>query len=301
MTGRIVTDTENFVAIDNGDFIEVAGKRYEVIGHAREMRFGIEDPKYWVKRVIDVETGERKIVKLAFFEAFDTTLSGVKIRCFRDPEKEGNILNLVKNHPHFMQGQVYRDIHGNNIRVLDVVRGQTFLSYIDTFKMSYDQYLEKILPGVLKQLIRVFEAIRFLHVHGYRHGDIRNDHIIKENETGNLVWIDFDYDFVAKENPFSLDIFGLGNILIYAIGKGFHTYYSIQNDPYTYKDLIDHIESTDFAILDQRRFINLRKLYPCIPATLNNILMHFSKGTDVYYEAVDEIIEDINRCLQAFY
>ena len=33
------------------------------------------------------------------------------------------------------------------------------------------------------------------------------------------------YDFETSENPFSLDIFGLGNILIYAIGKGFHNAY----------------------------------------------------------------------------
>ena len=38
--------------------------------------------------------------------------------------------------------------------------------------------------------------------------------------------------------------------------------------------------------------MNLRKLYPFIPVTLNSILMHFSTGAGVYYEAVEEIIED---------
>ena len=121
------------------------------------------------------------------------------------------------------------------------------------------------------------------------------------SETGNLVWIDFDYDYMVKENPFSLDIFGLGNILAYAIGKGFHERYMIINDKHKYGDFAEKIVEDDFSFLDQRRFVNLRKLYPIIPATLNNILMHFSKGSEVFYETTDEIIEDLNRCLQAFY
>ncbi|MHC4707635.1 MAG: protein kinase, partial [Planctomycetota bacterium] len=134
----------------------------------------------------------------------------------------------------------------------------------------------------------------------FKHGDIRNDHLIIERDTGNYVWIDFDYDFDTEENPFSLDIFGLGNILLYAVGKGFHNLYMINNDSFTYGDLIDRLEPGDFCVLDKRRLINLRKLYPFIPMMLNDILMHFSNGADVYYETVDEIIEDLNRCLYSF-
>ncbi len=301
MDERVFDDLSNFFEIDYGDKIRLGNKCYKIFGHAKEMRFGIEDPKFWVKRAMDVETEERKIIKLPFFESFETQLSGVNITCYRDPEKEGNILNLVKDHPNFMQGVIRRDIKNNNIRIIDVVRGQNFLFYIDSFKMPYHLYLKNVLPSVLKELIRAFEAIRFLHINGVKHGDIRNDHLIKEMPSGNLVWIDFDYDYQTTENPFSLDIFGLGNLLLYAIGKGFHTYYMIKNDTYTYKDLVDRIEPADFALLDQRRLTNLRKLYPAIPSTLNNILMHFSKETEVYYEFVEEIIEDLNRCLQAFF
>jgi predicted Ser/Thr protein kinase len=112
-----------------------------------------------------VETGERKLLKFAFFESFYTSLAGVKIRCFRNPEKESRILELVE------------------------------------------------------ALVESFEAIRKLHINGFRHGDIRDDHLIVEQESGKYVWIDFDYDYDAPENPFSLDLIGMGNILLYARAK----------------------------------------------------------------------------------
>ena len=59
--------------------------------------------------------------------------------------------------------------------------------------------------------------------------------------------------------------------------------------------------SDDFSILNKWRFINLRKLYPIIPKALNDLLMHFSQGADVYYEAVDELIEDLSRCLYSVF
>ena len=97
--GRQFTDTTDFYAIDYGDEILIGNKRYIVMGFARETRFGMEDPKFWVKRTVDAVTGEHKIIKLTFFESFVTTIGGVKIRCFRNPDKEGKILELVKNHP----------------------------------------------------------------------------------------------------------------------------------------------------------------------------------------------------------
>ncbi|OQX06212.1 MAG: protein kinase [Desulfobacteraceae bacterium IS3] len=298
MGNRIVTDTTDFFSIDSGDEIHIAGKRYKVTGHARELRFGVEDPKFWVKRVWDMDTEEKKIIKLSFLESFDACLGGVKIKCFRNPDKEGNILDLTKDNPCFMNGKAYRDLKENNVRIIDVVRGPNFLTYLGSFKMSYDIYFHTVLPGILKELIKTFEAVSFLHQNGFRHGDIRNDHIIKDTDSGNLVWIDFDYDFQAPENPFSLDIFGLGNILLYAVGKGFHTYYMIKNDTFAYHDLIGRIMPEDFSLLDERRFVNLRKLYPLVPESLNDILMHFSRGANVYYEAADEITEDLKHCLK---
>ena len=300
MNGHIITDTTDFTSIDNGDLIHINQKLYKVTGNARENRFGIEDPKFWVKRVVDTDTRERKIIKLTFLETFDTTLGGAKIKCFRNPKKEGEILELVQDHPYFMQGKAFSDSKGNNVRILDIVRGTNLLFYVYSLRIKYEKYFQTVLPELLRKVLKAFEAMRFLHDSGFRHGDVRVDHLIVESESGNLVWIDFDFDFIASENPFSLDIFGMGNILAYVIGKGIHDYHSIVNDTYTYGQLSDRLELNDFSLLEQNKLFNLRKLYPSIPNSLNNILLHFSNGTEIYYETVDDIIEDLNRCLQDF-
>jgi serine/threonine protein kinase len=298
---RLITDTTDFFSIDYGDIIQIGEKRYAVTGHERERRFGMEDPKFWVKRAVDSDTGEKKILKLSFPESFETYFGNVMVRCFRNPKKEADILALVRDHPHFMKGIALRDEKGNIIRVLDIVPGPNFFLYIDSLNMTYETYFTKALPDILKKLVKAIEAIRFLHVHGFRHGDIRNDHIIVDRDTGNYVWIDFDYDYEARENPFGLDVFGLGNLLINAVGKGFHNINMILNDTRTYGDLKDRLEPGDFSIINKKRFINLRKLYPAIPKPLNDILMHFSKGADIYYEFAEEIIEDLNRCVYSIF
>ncbi|MCP4750034.1 MAG: protein kinase, partial [Proteobacteria bacterium] len=152
-----------------------------------------------------------------------------------------------------------------------------------------------------KKLVKAFEAILFLHTNGFRHGDIRNDHLILESDTGNYVWIDFDYDFESSENPFALDLFGMSNVLLYALGKGLHLYYSITHEPKKYGDLKDRLEVSDFSLLEPSRFLNLRKIYPYIPKLLNDIVMHFSEGADMYYESAYEMIEDLKRCVYTFF
>jgi hypothetical protein len=301
MTGRLITDTGNIFAIERDDEIVLGERRYRVTGHVYEQRFGMDDPKIWVKRAEDCETGEKKILKLTYLESFIVTVAGVSIRCFRDPEKEGSILNLVRNHPHFMQGAVCRDQEGHNIRVLDIVQGPNYFLYLDSIRVPYEHYFVNMLPVLLRNLVRAFEAIRFLHINNFRHGDIRNDHLIVDSSTGQYVWIDFDYDFESMENRFSLDILGMGNLILYTVGKGFHTYYEIKNSPRVYHDLVTRLEPSDFSILDKQRLANLKKLYPQIPALLNNILLHFSRGAEVYYEYAEEIIEDLNKCIHVHF
>ena len=293
----VFRDTSNFISIGPGDYIEVADQRFLVKGEQRENRFGIEDPKFWVKNAIDCNSQERKILKLYYLETFSTQLGGVKIPCYRNPWKEGEILKLVEGHPSFMQGKTYTDAVNNPVRVLDIVRGTNFLNYLDQFKLPHKTFFWTVLPDILRRLIDAFKAIGHLHANGYRHGDIRNDHLYVNRGSSHYIWIDFDYDFDLMENPFSLDIFGLGNLLTYAIGKGFHELYLIRNDPYVYGDLIDQLTPEDFSLLHKSRLVNLQKLYPYIPTMLNNILRHFSSGAHVFYESVDEITEDLEGYL----
>lgn len=297
--GRIFTDTTNFIAIGPGDVILVGNRRYLVKGDEREYRFGLTDPKYWVKKVVDCETQERKILKLAFKETFTRDMAGVQVRCFRDSAKESKILELVAQHPSFMHGRTYLDSRGNPVRVLDIVQGTNFLKYLDKFTMPHEEYFWNILPDILRRLIEAFNAIGFLHRNGFRHGDIRNDHVFVPHKEQNYVWIDFDYDFELPENPFGMDVFALGNLLVYAIGNGFHEYHTIKNAPDKYKDLVERITPLDFSLLHNVRLVNLQKLYPYIPPMLNNILLHFSKGANVFYDTVQEIVEDLNGYLES--
>jgi hypothetical protein len=91
----------------------------------------------------------------------------------------------------------------------------------------------------------------------------------------------------------------MGNIILYAVGKGFHNLYMIKNDTFTYGDFFEKVEEGDFSLLDRSRFVNLRKLYPYIPRMLNDILLHFSKGTPIYYEFIDEILESLKGYLRS--
>jgi hypothetical protein len=297
LEGRVVTDTTDIFSVDYGDVLQLGEKSYRVKGHEREARFGMDEPKFWVKRVEDLETGEKKIIKLSFLEEFETEIGGVRIRCFRNPLKEAQVLEIMKDHPFFMHGRAEKDSKGNILRILDIVPGRNFFHYIHSLDMPYEKYFSDVLPDILVRLSRAFEAIRVLHAHQLKHGDIRNDHIIVERHTGNYVWIDFDYDYEAPENPFGLDLFGMGNVLTHAVGKGFHTIHTILQDPATYGSLKDRLDTADFSVIFKERFINLQKLYPEIPKPLNDILMHFSRRANVFYEYAGEMIEDLNRCM----
>ena len=73
----------------------------------------------------------------------------------------------------------------------------------------------------------------------------------------------------------------------------------IKNDTNTYKDLAEHLTPSDFSLLHKSRLVNLKKLYPYIPPMLNNMLLHFSRGANVFYETVQEIVEDLNGYLES--
>ena len=92
-TGRIVRkdvqifeDTSSYMNISSGTVLRIGGNDYFVLNDAREGRFGIDDqPKFWVKYSIDLETGERKVIKLVFHEEFTVPMGFMRIRCLRSP------------------------------------------------------------------------------------------------------------------------------------------------------------------------------------------------------------------------
>lgn len=293
--GVVYADTTEFMNISYGDVIALNGRRFVVIRDEAERRFGMEDPKFWVKRCRDLDTGELHILKLVFHEHFDQTIGSVTIRCFRSPEKESRILDLVREDARFMQGATMLDAAGNPVRVLEMIRGHSLDNVVEEIEADHQTYFQNNFPEILEKFIGSCEAVRFLHDHGERHGDIRRDHIWVEHATRRYRWIDFDYAYESTENPFGLDLFGLGNILLFLTGKGVHTVHDLAGqDP----DFADGLEPEDFSLLFRNRLVNLRKRFPYIPVSLNRVLLRFSAGTDVFYESVEELLDDLRPCLR---
>jgi hypothetical protein len=288
---RIVSDTTDFFKIEFGDVMILGGKPFLVRHNAREGRFGLDDEvKYWVKRCVDLESGELKIIKLVFYEKFLAHVGGIEFECFRSPRKEARILKLVSDHPNFMQGYSIEDDKGNVVRIIDYVYGKTLASHIEGLDLDHETYFYTVMPEILKNFIECVGAVGYLHAHGEKHGDIRRDHIILDRDTERYRWIDFDFNFRHGENIYGYDLFGLGNVLMFIIGKGDVLIPDLQrrNHP-----ALKNITDSDLNIVFHHRVANLQKIYPYIPDTLNLALLHFSKGANRFYEHTAQLLEDL--------
>lgn len=298
----IYRDTSDFTRIDYGDVINVDGRYFLVVGYTREGRFGIDDqPKQWVPKVYDLESGERKILKLVFHETFAIKLGQFNVTCYRSPEKEGRVLELVSGNPLFMQGYSTLDEVGNLVRILDVIQGNRLDTTISRIACDYESYLANHAEGILRRFQKSVEAIILLHEHGLKHGDIRRDHIIVDGTDGSYRWIDFDYDFYLPERPFALDLIGLGNILLFILGRRNFRPVDVLEDPELGEKALARLHVDDLALLSRDRIFNLAKLYPVLPKCFNDILLHFSAGTPVIYDAVAEFADDLAACIYLVY
>jgi serine/threonine protein kinase len=290
---RIVTDTSDFFRLESGDVLLLGGRPYLMRASVREARFGLDDEvKHWVKRAIDLTTGQTKIVKLVFFEQFTATIGGIVYECFRSPRKEARILELVNKHPNFMHGQTLPDDHGNLVRVMDYIFGDSLASRVVDIQQDHAPYFFETLPGIMDHFLRCVEAVRFLHEHGEKHGDIRRDHILIDSDSGDYRWIDFDYNYRHRENIYGYDLFGLGNVLIYVVGKGDVLLPDLRrNRP----EVLQQLTDADLNIVFHNRVANLKKVFPYVPDSLNRILLHFSKGANWFYEHTTQLIQDLGQ------
>ncbi len=287
---EVLTDTTEFMSIWRGHVLSLEGRFFFVEGDMREGRFGVDDqPKFWVKKAVDLDTGKPKILKLVFNEEFQIRIGLLRIRCYRSPVKEGEILDLVRGDPRFMQGETLIDEAGNPVRVIDFISGPNLYEYLTGLKMDHETYFSTLLPSLLQHITSAIEAIEFLHRNGQHQGDIRNDHLIIESETGRFRWIDFD----LCQDISDFDVWSLGNILLYVVGMGEHTFHAVSRGRPAVAAGCSSLTDRDASAFFIHRVMNLRKLFPWIPTTLNDILMHFSFGTRHFYETVKEILEDL--------
>jgi len=300
---RFYTDTSDFTRIDYGDVIHVDNRYFLVVGYTKEGRFGIdEQPKQWVPKVYDLESKERKIVKLVFHETFTLKFGGLEVKCYRSPEKEGKVLDLVSGNMMFMQGHSALDEAGNLVRILDVIRGKRLDSSINAMLVKkHRDYIEKYAEDILRKFLLSVEAIAFLHSYGFKHGDIRRDHIYIDSNDGSFRWIDFDYDFYLPERPYALDLIGLGNILLYILGRRNYRPVDVLQNPDMGEATLETLHVNDLSLLARDRIFNLRKLFNYIPSCFNDMLLRFSAGTTVMYDTVGEFYEDLANCIKEVY
>lgn len=292
-----IKDTSDFFRVDYDDVVILNGVPYFVRNNEREGRFGIEEEqKFWVKRSIDLLTGEVKILKWVFRESFTAKIGGYVFECVRSPQKEARILDIVRGRPDFMQGETLKDSAGDPLRVIDYIRGMNIGEIVSILDNGYEGFFYHHYPGILDDFILAVEAIRFLHENGEKHGDIRRDHLIKDMKTGRYRWIDFDFNYRHTVNRWGYDLFGLGNILIYITGKGDITTQGLLMDN---PDALGRLSIDDVNIVFRNRVANIKKIYPYIPDALNRVLMHFSAGARIFYEHTRELLMDLGEAREA--
>ncbi len=287
---RIFEDTSSYMSILGGCVLRLGGNDYYVLGDTREGRFGIDDqPKVWVKYALDLTTGAHKIIKLVFYEEFEMEYGFLKLRFRRSPQKESEILDVIRGHDRFMQGFTVIDPAGNYVRIIDFIRGKTLYGVLRDLDMDHEQYVHERLPGIMREVIACVEAMAELHRRGHHHGDVRNDHIIVEAGSGRYTWIDFDY----QVNYSDYDVWSMGNVLTFVVGNGLHTFRGVQRDPQSYPHLTGELDEYDAILLSKHRIANLGKLFPYLPAELNEVLLRFSCGASQFYEDLDSQLADL--------
>jgi hypothetical protein len=290
---KIIADTSDFFRVDYDDVVILGDRPYLIRNNEREGRFGIDDQqKYWVKRARDLSDGSVKIIKFVFHERFEAKVGDIVFDCYRSPQKEARILNLTTDHPRFMHGFPVSDASGNIIRVIDFIKGKTLADSVLFLGKDHQDYMHNHLCFVFDEFIDLVKAIRFLHERGEKHGDIRRDHILKDEDTGICRWIDFDFNYLHKENMFGYDLFGLGNILVYLVGRGDVTVQSLREQS---SPALGSIAMDDMNIVFNNRVVNLKKVYPYIPEALNFILLHFSVGAGTFYDNTEQLLNDLQE------
>ncbi len=286
-------DTSQYMSIERGHVVALEDALFLVRGNEHEGRFGIDDqPKFWVKHALNLETGQMHILKLPFQEDFKIHVGAREIRCSRSAEKEGQVLAAVRGDARFMQGRTTRDVRGNPVQVIDFITGTDLLSYLRSIRMGHEEYFHTLMPAILGRVTESLDAIQTLHDAGLCHGDIRNDHLLIERATGSYKWIDFD----LNENSPDFDVWSAGNILHCAVAKGFVTFHdAIQAQP----GLSAALWREDASVFFPHRVMNLGKVFPYLPRPLNDVLCRFSLGCEARYDRMAQITADLRECAAA--
>jgi hypothetical protein len=191
-----------------------------------------------------------------------------------------------------MHGFTVEDEKGNPVRVLDFIKGRPLSTHVWHMDLDRETYFYQLFPNIIDNFMECIQAIRFLHDHGEKHGDIRRDHILIDSDNGRYRWIDYDLNYRHRENIYGYDLFGLGNVLVFLVGKGDLLLRDLKNQDHP---ALSTLKEEDLNIVFGNRVVNLKKIYPFIPESLNRVLMHFSKGANWFYENTGQLLEDLQE------
>jgi serine/threonine protein kinase len=291
LPGRPVVwrDTSRYMSIERDHIVDLEGDAFLIRGNEHEGRFGLDDqPKFWVKRALDLQTGQTHILKLVIQESFKVSVGGREVLCVRSGQKESNVLNLVRGDPRFMQGHTACDGRGNPVRVIDFIRGTDLLTHLDSLRVPHQEYCRTLLPAILAKVADNIAALGRLHDAGLCHGDIRNDHLLVERATGSYKWIDFDLEQGFPD----FDVWSVGNILHYVVAKGFMTFRDAVD---TWPELSGKLSRDDASVFFPHRVMNLRRIYSYLPGKLNRVLLRFSFGASACYDRISQITDDLRE------
>ena len=295
---RILEDTTDFYDVNYGDVILLDDVGYLVRGTETEKKFGLEgEPKPWVKSCVDLTTGERKIIKIPFYEEFQCRIEGIKSTCLRNPEKEARILSRVLGHSGFMQGFSRLDSNLNNVRVIERIVGMSLDNIVRSITMDHYNYYFQAMPTLLEGLIQAYRSMADLHEMNEIHGDISPDHIYVERSTGSFIWIDFDYDYSVKEDLISRDLSEMGTVLSFVVGKDYMSYSEAKQ---RFPQIAEDLTVADMQLVFPNQVANLRLIYPYIHEELNNITMRFSTCASARYGNALELADDMEEVLKLF-
>src|SRR5512139_3513527 len=158
-----VKDTADFFRVDYDDVVVLNYVPYFIRNNEREGRFGLDDEqKFWVKRALNLLTGDVKILKWVFKERFEARIGNFVFECVRSPQKEARILELVRGRPEFMQGETVLDSSGNQLRILDYIQGKTLSEHTMLLGRDHEDFFFSHFPILLDEFIGVVRAIGFL-------------------------------------------------------------------------------------------------------------------------------------------
>jgi serine/threonine protein kinase len=162
--------------------------------------------------------------------------------------------------------------------------------------VPHEEYFHTTFIQILEKLIESFSALQILHDNNLCHGDIRNDHILIDQQTGDYRWIDFD----LTQDFSDFDVWSLGNIVQFCVGMGMRTFHEVLQSKDFPEDVKSRLTSDDASAFYGHRIMNLQKLFPYISDRLNDILLHFTANTTRFYESVSQIVSDMGEVLEEY-